>query len=202
MLPTIKRQHAWHPDVYVEATCPRCTMREEETWEHIIRCPGNEETVNETTREVAVKTVMDTVRKINKKREIKDSTSALLTEGEVANILVPEEPADDIGFLLGYPNKITMNQLKETGMRAMEIANVVAAAAMAAVEEVHKKVWTPRCDAVKERSGTWSQRRNDVAGREGRREEAERRYNRPRTRVPPREKWGCTNKTMSTDDPA
>ena len=68
-LPTISRQHAWHPGAYPSPACPRCDTGEAETWEHVVRCPANAADARQRVREKAERAATGAVEAANASRE-------------------------------------------------------------------------------------------------------------------------------------
>ena len=134
LLPTLERQHRWHPAAYPSPACCRCTTGEAETWDHLLNCPGNAGYSWRSVRTAAEEAVMEAVGSIKQAREEAEEKGKALVAGEVAFAAVPKHPSHDVGFLLGAPSQQTSAALGRLGLRMSEIAQVAATATAAALD--------------------------------------------------------------------
>jgi len=159
-LPTIARQHIWDPALYPDPFCCRCKAPEpvEETWDHIVRCSGNLRGDVRKIREDAIETAKDITASINESRLKEKPPQSLVSVGEVAHKVVPQFPATDTGFLLGYPDPAVREALKEMGLRQAEADLIITNTSLTALESARTLLWHTRCKAVGDILGTRQQR--------------------------------------------
>lgn len=163
-LPTLTRQHRWHPRLYPDPRCPRCDTQTPEDWTHLTRCPANAPGVGEAVREAGVEAAMAEVHRVNEARAEEEPPRPPLRAGEVAFAAMPSGPPllHDIGHLLGLPDPAVKAALKGLGLRQEEASRVLGAATDATLAAVHALVWRPRCKDIEERLGSWKGRREEA----------------------------------------
>ena len=91
---------------------------------------------------------VEIVAKINANRAAARPPQSRLILGEVVETLVPPTPAQDIGFLLGFPATSTMEALKRLHLVKDEVTKLASTAAHAAIQAIYRRVWQPRREAV------------------------------------------------------